>query len=139
MTQIMIVDFSGKGGRKKLKFKGVKHIKYIGPEIKKAKPTIKDFWRKLFGDYAFPICPLCKEDMLCESMEIQKQVTIFYTLGVHNPSSFPTGLTEINVNFKCPKCGSEMEGIGIGVTFSSEDWFSLEEFHVTRIRMEMKQ
>lgn len=120
-----------------LKFKGAKTILFYGEEAKKKKPTIKDFWTKLFGDYKIPVCPLCEKEMELRRVHIERS---FYGTGLLAPlPPLPhQGDETIELEFKCPKCKGTIEGFGKDITFDfTNKWFSVEVFGVTKYSVEI--
>lgn len=116
-----------------LKFKGIKNLKVI-PELEiPVKPSIKDFWAKLFGHY-YPSCPHCGEQMFCQELKLDVpallQATVPLNQGIHAPS-----VRMIKITFKCRKCGSTMKGEAKGLQINNDYTFTLDEVLISYINL----
>lgn len=112
-------------GKRFLRFKGIKTIVYPDKrfEGKKKEPSLADFWRKLFDDFSYPVCPNCDIDLQMKDAEISNYIPISHTLGSRRTFVNPAP-PDITMTFECPSCGTKISGKVDYLDFSEDCFFA---------------
>jgi len=119
--------------RRIFKWKGVKRGDLVIPD-----PHSKEFWEAFFTDYIKPICEIDNAPLECVKINISRFANPAYGYGIGRRSiHLSKSELIIEVELKCPVCGTEYSGIGSDIEMGEDGSIGLGSFkiHTTKINI----